>query len=145
MFGCRKKMSAIAILDYSGAEAIYHHMEALAQQGRTAWLAHNAGGGSASAAQADTAAAGPFALSHSGSASHLLGSDPAAQQKVCPCTQAEYYFSNSRVLLPLLVCQVVPAFKDRIPRKLQCLNKGQSRHEGLPRAQPKVALHHLRP
>ncbi|EIE24823.1 hypothetical protein COCSUDRAFT_46959 [Coccomyxa subellipsoidea C-169] len=81
MFGCRKKMSAIAILDYSGAEAIYHHMEALAQQGRTAWLAHNAGGGSASAAQADTAAAGPFALSHSGSASHLLGSDPAAQQK----------------------------------------------------------------
>lgn len=80
MFGCRKKMSAIAILDYSGAEAIYHHMEALAQQGRTAWLAHNAGGGGA----AESAAPGPSALSHSGSSSHLLSSDASTQLQVTP-------------------------------------------------------------
>ena len=41
MFGCRKKMSAIAILDYSGAEAVYRHMEALAEEGRQAWIAHH--------------------------------------------------------------------------------------------------------
>lgn len=41
MFGCRKKMSAIAILDYSGAEAVYHHMESLAKDGRQSWVAHH--------------------------------------------------------------------------------------------------------
>ena len=49
MFGCRKKMSAIAILDYGGAEAVYHHMEALAEEGRQTWIAHH---GSASASVA---------------------------------------------------------------------------------------------
>ena len=49
MFGCRKKMSAIAILDYSGAEAVYHHMESLAEEGRQTWIAHH-GSGSASMA-----------------------------------------------------------------------------------------------
>lgn len=44
MFGCRKKMSAIAILDYGGAEAVYHHMEALAEEGRQTWIAHHGSG-----------------------------------------------------------------------------------------------------
>lgn len=48
MFGCRKKMSAIAILDYSGAEAVFHHMESLAQEGRQSWVTHH-GSGSPSA------------------------------------------------------------------------------------------------
>jgi hypothetical protein len=48
MFGCRKKMSAIAILDYSGAEAVYHHMEALAEEGRQAWIAHHGSSSGAS-------------------------------------------------------------------------------------------------
>ena len=48
MFGCRKKMSAIAILDYSGAEAVYHHMETLAEDGRQAWVTHNGSSSTAS-------------------------------------------------------------------------------------------------
>ena len=37
-------MSAIAILDYGGAEAVYHHMEALAEEGRQTWIAHHGSG-----------------------------------------------------------------------------------------------------
>ncbi|BDA49260.1 probable selenocysteine insertion sequence-binding protein 2-like at C-terminar half [Coccomyxa sp. Obi] len=73
MFGCRKKMSAIAILDYSGAEAIYHHMEALAQQGRAAWLSHNTG--------ADASSAGPSSLPNMGSGLLSLSSDLSSQQQ----------------------------------------------------------------
>ena len=41
-FGCPKKMSAIAILDYRGAEDQYRRVEALAAQGRAAWRLCNA-------------------------------------------------------------------------------------------------------
>ena len=34
VFGCRKKMSSIAILDYGGANELYARMQQLAQQGR---------------------------------------------------------------------------------------------------------------
>lgn len=51
MFGCRKKMSAIAILDYSGAEAVYHHMEALAEEGRQTWIAHHGSGSGSTASR----------------------------------------------------------------------------------------------
>ena len=34
MFGCRKKMSAIAVLNPSGAEALYSRMHSLAAEGR---------------------------------------------------------------------------------------------------------------
>jgi len=40
IFGCRKKMSAIAILDHSGAEDLYKEMEQLAQDGRKEWEAY---------------------------------------------------------------------------------------------------------
>ncbi|KAK9832746.1 hypothetical protein WJX81_007203 [Elliptochloris bilobata] len=42
-FGCPKKMSAIAILDYRGAEELYARVEALAAQGRAAHRLYNAG------------------------------------------------------------------------------------------------------
>lgn len=74
MFGCRKKMSAIAILDYSGAEAIYHHMEMLAQQGRAAWLSHNVG--------ADASSAGPSSLPPVGSGHFSLNSNLSSPQQV---------------------------------------------------------------
>ena len=41
VFGCRKKMSAIAILDYSGAEGLFKEMEKLADQGRQEWEGHH--------------------------------------------------------------------------------------------------------
>ena len=41
VFGCRKKMSAIAILDYSGAEGLFKEMEKLAEQGRQEWESHH--------------------------------------------------------------------------------------------------------
>ena len=41
VFGCRKKMSAIAILDYSGAEGLFKEMGQLAAQGRNDWQEHN--------------------------------------------------------------------------------------------------------
>lgn len=41
-FGCPKKMSAIAILDFRGAEEQYRRVEALAAQGRAAWRLCNA-------------------------------------------------------------------------------------------------------
>ena len=34
VFGCRKKMSAIAILEYGGANELFTQMSALAQKGR---------------------------------------------------------------------------------------------------------------
>ena len=34
VFGCRKKMSAIAVLDYGGANELFKQMSALAQKGR---------------------------------------------------------------------------------------------------------------
>ena len=34
VFGCRKKMSSIAILDYGGANELYARMQQMAQQGR---------------------------------------------------------------------------------------------------------------
>jgi hypothetical protein len=78
MFGCRKKMSAIAILDYSGAEAIYNHMETLAQQGRLAWLQHSgstaavAGGSEAAqAALSESLPLGPLAQVRNQPASYL--------------------------------------------------------------------------
>ncbi len=37
VFGCRKKMSAIAILDYAGAEALFKQMEQHAEEGRREW------------------------------------------------------------------------------------------------------------
>lgn len=37
VFGCRKKMSAIAILDYAGAETLFRQMEQHAEQGRREW------------------------------------------------------------------------------------------------------------
>jgi selenocysteine insertion sequence-binding protein 2 len=44
IFGCRKKMSAIAILDYAGAEELYREMEQLAQEGRSQWEAYRSEG-----------------------------------------------------------------------------------------------------
>lgn len=41
VFGCRKKMSAIAVLDFSGAEQLYAQMQQLAAQGRAEWLQHH--------------------------------------------------------------------------------------------------------
>ncbi|KAK9814056.1 hypothetical protein WJX72_000039 [[Myrmecia] bisecta] len=41
VFGCRKKMSAIAILDYSGAEAEYRTMTDLAIKGREDYARHH--------------------------------------------------------------------------------------------------------
>ena len=41
VFGCRKKMSAIAILDSSGAEELYRQMQQLAVQGRMEWQQHH--------------------------------------------------------------------------------------------------------
>lgn len=41
VFGCRKKMSAIAILDYSGAEALFKQMEQCAEEGRSEWELNN--------------------------------------------------------------------------------------------------------
>ena len=38
VFGCRKKMSAIAILDYGGANELFNQMSALAQKGRADYL-----------------------------------------------------------------------------------------------------------
>ena len=60
MFGCRKKMSAIAILDHSGAEAVYDHMQALARQGRLAWLLHHGSteGGAAEGVDAEASTSG---------------------------------------------------------------------------------------
>ena len=40
VFGCRKKMSAIAILDFGGANELFHQMSVLAQQGRLDYQAH---------------------------------------------------------------------------------------------------------
>ncbi|KAK9818831.1 hypothetical protein WJX74_008862 [Apatococcus lobatus] len=44
VFGCRKKMSAIAVLDYSSAEAMHKRMTALAAAGREDWQQHRAKG-----------------------------------------------------------------------------------------------------
>ena len=41
VFGCRKKMSAIAILDYAGAEALFKQMEQHAEEGRKEWELNN--------------------------------------------------------------------------------------------------------
>ena len=41
VFGCRKKMSAIAILEYSGAEQLFKTMSQQAQAGREEWHAHH--------------------------------------------------------------------------------------------------------
>ena len=41
VFGCRKKMSAIAILDYAGAEVLFKQMEQHAEQGRREWELNN--------------------------------------------------------------------------------------------------------
>ena len=38
VFGCRKKMSAIAILDYGGANELFHQMSALAKKGRVDYM-----------------------------------------------------------------------------------------------------------
>lgn len=38
VFGCRKKMSAIAVLNHQGAEALYKRMHDLAAQGRQEYL-----------------------------------------------------------------------------------------------------------
>ncbi len=100
MFGCRKKMSAIAILDYSGAEAIYHHMEALAQQGRAAWLSHNVG--------ADASSAGPSSLPHVGSGLlSLSGNISSLQHQVFPvndlpdgCRPLAFYLSGMPPPMP---------------------------------------------
>lgn len=44
MFGCRKKMSAIAVLDYSSAEGMHKRMTLLAAAGREDWQQHRAKG-----------------------------------------------------------------------------------------------------
>ncbi|KAK9830930.1 hypothetical protein WJX81_007062 [Elliptochloris bilobata] len=49
VFGCRKKMSAIAILDTSGAEHLLRTIETLAAQGCAEWHAQCAAGDSAAA------------------------------------------------------------------------------------------------
>ncbi|KAK9800307.1 hypothetical protein WJX73_010757 [Symbiochloris irregularis] len=41
VFGCRKKMSAIAILDAGGAEELYGQMQGLAAEGRAEWQQHH--------------------------------------------------------------------------------------------------------
>eukprot|EP01024_Parvocaulis_polyphysoides_P053825 TRINITY_DN5389_c1_g3_i2.p1 TRINITY_DN5389_c1_g3~~TRINITY_DN5389_c1_g3_i2.p1 ORF type:complete len:317 (+),score=37.21 TRINITY_DN5389_c1_g3_i2:1015-1965(+) len=51
VFGSRKKMSAIAILDYSGAQELYSKMKQMAQQGRLQWLQHNSINGLHSASE----------------------------------------------------------------------------------------------
>jgi len=38
VFGCRKKMSAIAILDFGGANELFHQMSALAKKGRVDYM-----------------------------------------------------------------------------------------------------------
>ena len=38
VFGCRKKMSAIAILDYGGANELFNQMSVLAKKGRADYL-----------------------------------------------------------------------------------------------------------
>ena len=42
-FGCPKKMSAVAILDYTGLEALHAHIERLAEQGRIKFAMKQAG------------------------------------------------------------------------------------------------------
>ncbi len=49
VFGCRKKMSAIAILDISGAEHLLRMIETLAAQGCAEWRAQCAADGTAPA------------------------------------------------------------------------------------------------
>ncbi|KAK9858850.1 hypothetical protein WJX84_009351 [Apatococcus fuscideae] len=44
VFGCRKKMSAIAVLDFSSAEGMYNRMTSLAAAGREDWQQHRANG-----------------------------------------------------------------------------------------------------
>lgn len=44
VFGCRKKMSAIAVLDYSSAEGMHKRMTSLAAAGREDWQQHRAKG-----------------------------------------------------------------------------------------------------
>ena len=44
VFGCRKKMSAIAVLDYSSAEAMHKRMTLLAAAGREDWQQQKAKG-----------------------------------------------------------------------------------------------------
>jgi len=41
--GCPKKMSAVAILDYGGADALYERMRGHAAHGRIAWLVRHGG------------------------------------------------------------------------------------------------------
>lgn len=42
-FGCPKKMSAVAILDYTGLEALHAHIERLAEDGRIKFAMKQAG------------------------------------------------------------------------------------------------------
>ena len=81
MFGCRKKMSAIAILDYSGAEAVYHHMESLAQEGRQSWVTHH------------------------GSSSPSTGSGPSSQPQSAMVTVPQH--AGSLHVMPCRKCQLL--------------------------------------
>lgn len=45
IFGFRKRVSAVALLDYHGVEDMHGHVVQLAQQGREEWAARRAAGG----------------------------------------------------------------------------------------------------
>ena len=59
VFGCRKKMSAIAILDISGAEHLLRTIETLAAQGCAEWHAQSAAGDDAAVPQPARPSEGP--------------------------------------------------------------------------------------
>ncbi|DBA81301.1 TPA: Selenocysteine insertion sequence-binding protein 2 [Trebouxia sp. C0005] len=71
VFGCRKKMSAIAILDYGGANELFHQMSALAKKGRVDYMLYYKEDESNAISEMD-----PMALTRSDSdSSSILGQD----------------------------------------------------------------------
>ncbi|DBA75326.1 TPA: Selenocysteine insertion sequence-binding protein 2 [Trebouxia sp. C0004] len=71
VFGCRKKMSAIAILEYGGANELFHQMSALAKKGRVDYMLYYSEDESNALPEMD-----PMALIRSDSdSSSILGQD----------------------------------------------------------------------
>ena len=55
IYGCRKRVSAVALLDFQGIEELHDQLVALMQQGCAAWKKQDAAGGAGAAAAAAAA------------------------------------------------------------------------------------------
>jgi len=108
VFGCRKKMSAIAILDISGAEHLLRTIEALAAQGCAEWRAQCAADGGEAPGEAPAApeaqVPAPARLERL-AASHLLEVSKLGVRRALPGARGRQGVRPGRVLSGLVRVQ----------------------------------------